>query len=150
MRQVSPPRLKVEALEVRLREAIAGLPRLVVTDVMRAFLEISALPCEDMLWSFEFAFDEDDGRLARIEARFADPGATNPSEEELAGYEVHLVLPHVIPPRPADPANARASTYWPEGPSVTLVERFVRAFMELGAYRSIELIEVRSAEVHAL
>ncbi len=40
--------------------------------VMRVFLEVSSLASKQGLWSLEFVFDEDDGRVARIEARFWD------------------------------------------------------------------------------
>lgn len=149
MAQVSAARFDVEALHAVLREKIVALRPLVVTDVMRVFLEVSSFPCEQMLWSFAFAFDEDDGRLARLEARFAEHGVTNPSEEELGGYDVLLLLPNVIPARTASDGTA---TRWREDALAPggLVARFVHAFAELGAYRTIEMVEARSAEVHLL
>jgi hypothetical protein len=144
-------RLNVEALHTRLRERIAKLHPLVVTDVMRVFLDVSSLPCERMLWSLEFAFDEDDGRIARIEARFAKRFAPIPSVDELEGYEVQLLLPNVIPARaPSD--GARATTPAPEKAPApgSLAARFVRELADLGAYHTIEMLEARSAEVYLL
>ncbi|HVH43003.1 MAG TPA: hypothetical protein VM925_11690 [Labilithrix sp.] len=151
MGRVPPPRYDVEALHARLRGRIAELRPLVVADVMRAFLEISSLPCEQMLWSFEFAFDEDDGRIARIEARFTDHDAPTPCDEDLRGYEVELFLPKVIPAHaPAD--GVRAAKRTPENAAAhgSLVARFIQALADLGAYRTIETLEARAAEVHLL
>lgn len=146
-----PPRFDVEALHERLCERIAELHPLVVADVMRVFLEVSSLPCKEMLWSFEFAFDEDDGRIARVEARFANPGTLHLAEEARPGYEVQLLLPNVIPAHaPAD--AVRAAKFTPEKAPThgSLVARFTHALAELGAYRTIELLEARSAEVYLL
>ncbi|HVJ91790.1 MAG TPA: hypothetical protein VM580_18440, partial [Labilithrix sp.] len=137
MGRTPPPRFDIEALHVRLCERITELDRLIVADVMRVFLEVSSLPCEQMLWSVEFAFDEDDGRVARLEARFVKRGAQNPLDDELAGYDVHLLLPNVIPSRP--PADGiRAATLASEIAAAdgSLVARFLRALTELGAYRT--------------
>ncbi|MBX3198920.1 MAG: hypothetical protein KF894_12375 [Labilithrix sp.] len=148
MARVPPSRLEVEALHERLCQRIAELRSLVVGDVMRVFLEVSSLPCAQALWSFEFAFDEDDGRIARIEARFAEHGAPAGAGEDLRGYEVHVLLPRLIPAyAPSD--GVRAAT--PLGaPAGSLVERFVRALADLGAYRAIEALEARSADVYLL
>ncbi len=145
------PRYDVEALHVRLRERIAALRPLLVADVMRVFLEVSSLPCKQRLWSFEFAFDEYDGRLARLEARFAECGATNVSEDDLGGYEVQLLLPNVIPAY-VPPDGIRAAMDRPENTPArgSLVERFVHAFADLGPYRTIEMLEARSANVYVL
>lgn len=151
MHTVSPPRLDVEALVVILRERIAELRPRVVQNVTRVFLEVSSLPCTQRLWSLEFEFDEYDGRLARLESRFTPYGATHFSEEHLGGYEVELHLPSVIPAHP--PLDGvRTATSWSENAAVpgSLVERFVHAFDELGAYRAIEMLEVRSADVYLL
>jgi hypothetical protein len=149
MDRVTPPRFDVEALRLRLREQIDELRPLVVADVTRVFLEVSSLPCEQMLWSFEFAFDEDDGRIARLEARFAKHGEPSPSGEALHGYEVQVLLPMVIPATP--PAeDVRAATHAPENAPGGLVARFTRALAELGAYRAIATLEARSAEVDLL
>jgi hypothetical protein len=151
MGPVPLPRYDVEALYVRLGERIAEIRPLVVTDVMRVFLEVSLLPCEQMLWSFEFAFDEYDGRIARVEARFADHGAPPPDGEELPGYEVEVLLPKVIPARaPADGVRAAKHTMENTAAHGSLVARFIRALAELGAYRTIETLEARAAEVHLL
>ena len=58
---------------------------------------MSALAREHGLWSLEFAFDEDDGRIARIEARFWDPRIATPADGALPGYELQLVIPARIP-----------------------------------------------------
>jgi len=152
MSRVPPVRLQVEALHVRLCERIAELHSLVVADVVRVFLEVSSLPCEQMLWSLEFVFDEDDDRIARLEARFARRGALPASGEDLRGYEVHVLLPKVIPAHAPADGIARAATDAPVNASApdTLVARFVRALDDLGAYRTIETLEARSAEVYLL
>lgn len=147
-----PAQLDVEGLHLRLCERITGLRSLVVADVMRVFLEVSSLPCEKVLWSFEFAFDEDDSRIARLEARFAKRGASSPSDEELTGYEVHVHLPKVLPVLPARPPAdvVRAAIRAPEGAAAkgSLVARFVHALGDLGAYQAIATIEARAAEVY--
>ncbi|MBX3258812.1 MAG: hypothetical protein KIS78_17310 [Labilithrix sp.] len=148
MVRVPPSRFEVEALHERLCQRIAELRSLVVADVTRVFLEVSSLPCARRLWSFEFAFDEDDGRVARLEARFTDRGAPDGAGEDLRGYEVQVLLPRVIPARaPADGVRAAVPAGAPAG---SLVERFVRALADLGAYRAIEALEARSAEVYLL
>lgn len=152
MGRVPLPRFDVEALEVLLCERIADLRPLVVADVVSAFLAVSSLPCEETLWSFEFAFDEDDGRIALLEARFRSPAELHAlSGEELRGYEVEMTLPHVIPARPlAD--GVRAADHAPDSGAAgaSLVARFVRALGDLGAYRAIETVEARSARVYLL
>jgi hypothetical protein len=151
MDSAPPQRFDVEALYVRLCERIAELHPLVVANVLRVFLEVSSLPCERMLWSFEFAFDEDDGRIARLEARFAKHGASSPSVDELNGYEVQVLLPKVIPARaPVD--GVGAATQLPEKASArgSLAARFVRALADLGAYRTIEMLEACSVDVDLL
>src|SRR5690349_21019768 len=100
MGRVPAPRVDVAALHERLREKLAELHPIVVADVMRVFLEVSSLPCKQMLWSIEFAFDEDDGRIAHIEARFTSQPAKAVSDEHLPGYEVEVLLPNVIPAHP--------------------------------------------------
>lgn len=149
MDRVSAQRCDVRALHVRLCEEIAELHPRIVADVMRSFLEVSSLPCDRSLWSLEFAFDEDDGRIARLEARFAERGAPPISTDDLPGYEVQVLLPKVIPPHPHPPADGvRAATSAPAPGG--LVARFVLALAELGAYRTIERLEARSAEVYLL
>ena len=151
MGRVPPKRFDVDALHVRLCERIAELHPLLVADVVRVFLEVSSLPCEQMPWSLEFAFDEDDSRIARVEARFApDPARALAAPEELPGYEVHVLLPKVFPSRaPAD--NLRAASYAPATAARdSLVARFTQALAELGAYRTIETLEALSAEVYLL
>lgn len=135
----------VEALHAHLSARIAELRPLVVGDVMRVVLDVSSLPCDEMLWSLAFAFDEDDGRIARIEAVFRDYGAALFSDEPPRGFAVEILLPKLIPKR--DP-SARAS----ERPSDqgSLVARFERALADLGAYRTIEALEALSADVYLL
>lgn len=143
-----PARLDIEALHVRLCQRIADLHPPFVADVMRAFLEVSSLPCDQRLWSLEFAFDEDDGRVAHIEARFVDRSARAPFVEGLRGYEVQLLLPRVIPTRaPADGEPMAEHGLVMASTDGTLVSRFVRALADLGAYRTIEPLEARSVEV---
>ncbi len=143
------PRLDVEALHLRLRERIAELHPPIVADVMRVFLEVSSMPCAAMLWSFEFAFDEDDDRIARLEARFAKKGARNPSEEDLAGYEVHVHLPKVIPAHPPPESIRAAARALETAPARgSLLARFLEALEDLGAYQTIEQLEARLVEVY--
>lgn len=143
----TPTRLDVEALHVRLCERLAELHPPVVAEVMRVFLEVSTLPCEDRLWSLEFAFDEDDGRIARLEARFVDREARDPSFAPSRGYEVHVLLPKVIPARaPVDEEDTEQGVAVAAADG-SLVARFVRALTDLGAYRTIEPLEAVSADV---
>lgn len=146
-----PARLTIEALRARVEKRIAGLHRLVVADVMRVFLEVSILECEQMLFSLEFAFDEDDGRIARFEARFADWSTQEPPEE-LEGYELLVQLPRVIPPREpvAGVHTAAERAIELAGPHGSLVARFVRALADLGAYRSIERLEAVAVDAYLL
>ena len=128
---------------------------------MRHFLEISSVPSDRMLWSLEFAFDEDEARVARIEARFAEWGMADAFRDDLPGYTVHVLLPRLVPnlteARPEGGAPSAAEPTGHAGPAVatgaddrTLVARFVRALSEMGAYRTIEPLAARAAEVHLL
>lgn len=146
----------VRALHAHLEARLAELRPLVVGDVMRAVLDVSSLPCEQMLWSLEFAFDEDDGRLARIEVEFRDHGAPLFLDAPRRGYEVDLLLPKLIP-KDAEAARAsehregvRASEHAPELDRDSLVARFERALADLGAYRTIERLEALSAVAYLL
>jgi hypothetical protein len=146
-----PARLDVEGLHLRLRERLAELQRPVVADVMRVFLEVASLGREHGLWSLEFAFDEDDGQVARIEARFCDPRVEDPVAGTLRGYEVTLVMPRVIPLlAPADRKKAAEHVLVMAAGHGSLVSRFVGALTDLGAYRGVEPVEVLSAEAHLL
>lgn len=139
----------VAALHGHLSAKLAELRPLVVRDVMRVVLEVSSLPCEKMLWSIAFAFDEDDGRIARIEACFNDHEAPLVSDDELDGYEVQLLLPKILPKRPpGDPVRAAAPALGSASARDSLVTRFCRALAELGAYRTIEEIEAVSVDVY--
>lgn len=145
-----PAHPEVEALYGHLRARIAGLRPRIVADVTRAFLDVTSLECEQVLWSLEFAFDEDEGRVARLEARFRDRSPREPLDEPLRGYEVEVLLPRVIPVRvPADGAQW-AERDVPSGADGSLVRRFVRALADLDAYRAIEGLEAVSAEVFLL
>lgn len=146
----SVPPLDVEGQHARLCECIAALRPPIVMDVMRVFLEISSLPCTRKLWSFEFAFDEDDNRIARIEARFANQG-THRSGEAPYGYEVQILLPKQIPrPLPNSTARADKGAFADAMATHGLVARFVSALSELGIYRTIEPLEACSVDVYLL
>ncbi len=146
----APPFLEVKALHERLAERVGTLRPLIVGDVLRVFLEVSSLPCEQTLWSLEFAFDEDDSRVARFEARFARRGDPIRPSDEQEGYEVSVHLPRVFPARmPAAEGHAKLQAP-AEAAAGTLVSRFVRALEELGAYRTLERLEVGSADVDLL
>lgn len=151
MGRAPPQRSDVEGLREQLCDALAELHPLVVADVLRAFLEVSARPCEQMLWSLEFAFDEDDSRVARLEARFVDRPVVSPSDDELYGYDVLLLLPRVIPARPSEGAlrtegGEPARAHEDRTPR-SLVARFLRALADLGAYDVIARLEARAVEV---
>lgn len=150
--QPRPAHSTVNALRARLEQRIAGLHRPIVADVMRVFVEVSLLDCELALWSLEFAFDEDEGRVARFEAQFAEWDARDPSTAAIAGYELQVVLPRVIPVRrPVDGIRAAQRALELAGRRHgNLVARFVRALSDLGAYRTIEPLEAVSVEAHLL
>ena len=139
------PEDDVADLHAHLAERLAALCSLVVRDVVRNFEEIASLPCRRQLWSLEFAFDEDAGRTARIEARFAERSTTPPREQDLDGFSVHLHLPKVSPPRVTD--DHLLASAEDESPPVALVARFRRSLAELGAYRTIETLEARAVEL---
>ena len=137
---------EVADLHAHLAERLGALRSLVVHDVVRTFEEVASLPCRRLLWSLEFAFDEDTGRTARLEARFAPRAATNPREEDLDGLAVHVLLPRVLPPQAShDLLLASAEN---ESPPGALVIRFRRSLAELGAYLTIETLEAREVELH--
>ncbi len=141
--------LGVEALHALLCERLSALQPRAVAAVMRVFLEVSSLPCEKKLRSLEFAFDHDEGRVARVVASFVDPSAKTLSDEA-CGYQVDMLLPRVLPPRvPSDGVELESM---PVGDAADgmLVARFERALADLGAYRTIEAIELVSAEAHLL
>jgi hypothetical protein len=142
-----PAHLHIEAIHGRLCRRIAELRPPVVADVINTFLEVSSLPCVQRLWSLEFAFDEDDGRIALIEARFVDRSGRDPVGGELRGYEVQLLLPKVIPARaPADGQSVAEHGLAMAATDGALVSRFVRALADLGAYRTIERLEAVTVE----
>jgi hypothetical protein len=144
-------RLDVEELHALLCEQLAVLQPCAVAAVLRVFVEVSSLPCEQRLWSLEFGFDHDEGRIARLVAAFVDRRAKGPPGDELHGYEVAMMLPRVLPPRaPSDGLELEGPTGGSELSDGALVARFESALAELGAYRSIETIELVSAEAHLL
>lgn len=142
-----PPR-DLEALHALLSERLAALSSRRVAAIVRAVLEVSSLPCVEALWSIEFAFDEDDGRVARVEVRFAEGAAEDPFGGLLRGYAVHVLLPRVLPPRaPGEGAEPGLAMTVERG---SLVARFVRELDELGAYRAIEDVEAVAVDVELI
>ena len=138
----------VAALQDCLRDRLASTDPLTVTAVLRAFLEVSALPCDRRLWSLEFGFDEDDSRIARFCAMFSERQVTAPQADDLIGFEVHVLLPRLLPNRAAE-ALGTALEGTAGAPTVeSLVARFLVALAELGAYRTIELLTARSATIY--
>lgn len=149
-----PAPSSVEALHARLAARLVDLRPLHVAHVMRAVLDISALPCTHRLGSLEFGFDEDEGRIARIEARFAERGVRDPFQPMDLGYEVEIQLPRIIPTRMADDGeqgdHAVMRVHSASSSDGSLVARFVRALADLGAYRNIEPVVALSVETNLL
>lgn len=134
-------------LHARLVERLDEVRPLVVRDVLRVFVDVASLPCRRRLWSFEFCFDEDEGRTARLEARFVAHGMSGiPGDEDLDGFNVDVRLPHLIPARPFDELALAAADK--EAGAVNLVTRFNRALADLGAYQVIEPLEARGVDVY--
>jgi len=142
--------VRIDALRARLLGRFAELDRPLTSDVMRVFLEVSGSASEDGLWSLAFAIDDDDGRIARLEARFwLDPDA--PPDAELPGYEVRLTLPRILPVcTPAARKAAAQRVQEVSGPDDGLVARFVRALADLGEYRAVEPVTVLVIDVDLL
>ncbi len=141
---------EVEALYALLCERLAVLEPCAVAAVTRVFLEVSLLPCQERLWSLEFAFDQDDGRIARVVASFVDRHATGPATDAPRGYQVDMLLPRVLPPRAPSDGVELESASGGDVPDGALVARFERALAVLGAYRTIETIGLVSVEAHLL
>lgn len=145
----SPLRVAMDVVHRRLDERIAALGPLVVGDVTRVFLEFAAVTTRDDLWSLEFAFDEDDSRVARLEARFGNGLLAERLGMTLHGYEARIVLPKELPkyafrPEPsAHLQSMRTGTH-------DLVMRFVRALDELSGYRYIEGLTADAVETDLL
>lgn len=140
-------RLPIEALHTRLRTHIAALgPAPLVGDVTRVVLEVSSLARGDGLWSLEFLFDEDDSRVALLEARFGDGVLAAATGAELRGYVVRLLLPKLLPKNTFDGSTASEHLRAMSSDRASLVARFVRALDELGAYRFIEQLRTESVE----
>jgi hypothetical protein len=148
----SPLRVALDLVQRRLHErilALGALGPLVVGDITRVFLEFAAVQTRDELWSLEFAFDEDDSRVARLEARFGNGILAERLGMTLSGYEVRILLPKVLPKFAHEPS---ASTYLQSMRSGThdLVIRFVRALDEMSGYRYIEQLAAESVETELL
>jgi len=142
--------LEVEALYALLCERLAVLEPCAVAAVTRVFLEVSLLPCEERLWSLEFAFDQDDGRIARVVASFVDRKAPGLATDAPRGYQVDMLLPRVLPPRAPSDGVELESAGGGDVPDGALVARFERALAVLGAYRTVETIDLVSVEAHLL
>lgn len=132
--------LDVAALHALLCERLSVLQPRAVAAVLRVFLEVSSLPCLQKLRSLEFAFDHDEGRVARLVASF----------EAESAYQIDMLLPRVLPARPQGAGVELESMPVGDAADGTLVARFERALADLGAFRSIEDIELVSAEAHLL
>lgn len=149
-----PLRLQVDALHKRLRAQVDALgPRAVVGGVTRAFVEIAAVAVERGLWSLEFSFDEDDSRVALLEARFGNGPVAERAGAELRGYVVRLLLPKQLPKNTFDGSRASEHLAGVPGDGAdrhNLVARFIRALDDLGAYRFIEPLETESVEIELL
>lgn len=149
---------ELQTLHTRLRERIGALvregppapgevrPGRIVGDVTRVFLELSSEADGKGLWSLEFVFDEDDSRVARLEARFGDGIEASRRGVELRGYAVHLLLPKMLPKNTFDGKSASEHLHTVPSDEKSLIARFVRALDELGAYRFIEPLALESVE----
>lgn len=136
----------VEALRTRLRERVAALGTdALVGDMTRVFLEVSSEPADPPVWSLEFQFDEDDSRIACLDARFGN-GIVDP---DLRGYSVRILLPKLLPKSTFDNAIPSPHLCALSNEGESLVARFVRALNELGAYRSIEPLQFRGVAVES-
>lgn len=132
------PRASCELCSM-LEERLLALRPLVVADVLRVFLEVVR---QGRLHSLEFAFDEHDGRIAKLEAVFSKRGSLGIGDG--GGIEVQLLLPKTIPARPPEDVAALVD----DGASTTeLGARFLRVLADLGAYRVIERLELQSVTV---
>lgn len=146
----APPHQLVGTLYVRLREELGALQPLVVGHVMRTFLDVSSHAVARGLWSLEFAFDEDDSRVAVVEARFGDGLRAARTGARLQGYELRILLPKTLPQYTAETGrNASEHLLTPADPN-DLIARFVRSLTALGAYRLIEPLEAESVETELL
>lgn len=143
--------IHVETLHRRLRARLATLAKPVAGDVMRVFLEISSVALEKGLWSLEFSFDEDDSRIARLEAQFGDGTLAQQTGGRLEGYAVLLLLPKTLPKyTAAGDETASEHLLAVRSDPDDLVARFVRSVATLGAYRLIEALELESIETERI
>lgn len=139
----------VAMLQDLLRERLEGRPVASVAEVLQAFLDVAAMSCDRKLWSLEFSFDSDDSRIARLAAAFAPRHATAPEAEDMTGFEVHVLLPKLLPARTMDDGCAALEAPTGAATAEKLVARFLVMLTDLGAYRTIELLEPRSVTVFA-
>jgi hypothetical protein len=136
-------------MHARLRGALAALVQPRVRDVMQAFLDVAGLASAKGLWSLEFAFDEDDSRVARLEARFGNGRLAERVGASLRGFEVRILLPKELPKYSHDAHAFEAPVTLPPDPA-SLVARFVRSLEQLGAYRFIEPLVAEGVETALL
>lgn len=148
---VLPAHLHVRPLYDRLVRELAALGRpVVVGDGVRAFLQVSFFAVTSGLYSLEFAFDEDDGRTAFIEARFAPP-STRASSDDLPGFRLSFLLPRILPKYTApDASRAHEDVLGLPRDGKDVVARFVTSLSVLGSYRHIEAIASESIETELL
>jgi hypothetical protein len=144
-----PARLQVDAMHARLRAELAALVQPRVRDVMQAFLDVAGLASAKGLWSLEFAFDEDDSRVARLEARFGNGRLAERVGASLRGFEVRILLPKELPKYSHDAHAFEAPVTLPPDPA-SLVARFIRSLEQLGAYRFIEPLLAEGVETALL
>jgi hypothetical protein len=143
-----PNRLQVDAFYARLRDELEALADRRVGEVTRTFLEVTGTAVAKGLWSLEFAFDEDDSRVARLEALFGNGLLAARTGARLRGFEVRLLLPKELPKYSLD-GHAECRLERPAD-ATNLVARFVRSLEELGAYRLIEPLVVEGLETELL
>ena len=144
-----PVRLQVRAIHTRLRLELAALVQPRVRDVMKTFLDVTGLASTKGLWSLEFAFDEDDSRIARLEARFGNGVLAQRMGADLRGVEVRILLPKELPKYSLEGHAFEAPVSLPPDPA-SLVARFVRSLADLGAYRFIEPLIAQGVETDLL
>ncbi len=116
----------------------------IVSEYYAVFLEVSGAAVRaPALVAFEFAFDEDDGRIARMEARFAKHDAAHRDLDELdaisGATRCRSLLPKIIPPRPASKTwrPPRTGTRLHRRPAPSWRASFARSSTCLGSYRAI-------------
>lgn len=118
-----------------------------MADLTHVFLEVASIPSDHGIRSLEFMFDEDDGRVARLEACFAKPGAPIGEGDELPGFEVWILLPSVLPESTFEQVGATASITGKASADKSLRARFERVLAEFGAYCKIASLEARTVDI---